>query len=317
MVSASPDATWLAASPSVTAANTPDSAAPARMPHSAPTAIEPVTYAPAKPQAAPTIIMPSTPRFSTPARSTTSSPEAASSSGVDAVITVRRTASMNSMDDLRREQQAEAVEDERVAGEHVEQQDALEHLGEIERHFQRNLRALAADEGEREEQRGDQYSDGMQPAKERHDNRGEAIARRDVGLEVVDGRRDLDDAGEPGERTGDREGHHGEPFVTEARKACGARRGADQLDLESAQRAAEHDRRPGDHQQRNDRAEMQPAALNQHRHRRDGIEFGRGREVEAFRIAPWPAGEIVEQQFGDIDQHQRSENLTGAKAHLE
>src|SRR2546421_10999136 len=144
IVSASPEATWFAASPSVTAANTADSAAPARMPHKAPTAIEPVTYAPAKPQAAPTIIMPSSPRLSTPARSTTSSPEAASSSGVDAVITVSRTASMNSMDDLRREQQAEAVEDHRVAGEHVEQQDALEHLGEIERHFQRNLRAFAA-----------------------------------------------------------------------------------------------------------------------------------------------------------------------------
>src|SRR5215210_2782535 len=103
--------------------------------------------------------MPSTPRFRTPARSTTSSPEAASSSGVEAVITVSRTASMNSMDDLRREQHTEAVEDQRVAGEYVEQQDALEHLGEIERHFQRNLRALPADEGEREEQRRDQDAD--------------------------------------------------------------------------------------------------------------------------------------------------------------
>ena len=70
------------------------------MPHSAPTAIEPVAKAPAKPQAAPTIIMPSTPRLSTPARSTTSSPEAASSSGVEAVITVSRMASANSMEDL-------------------------------------------------------------------------------------------------------------------------------------------------------------------------------------------------------------------------
>src|SRR3954452_11464515 len=117
--------------------------------------------------------MPSMPRLSTPARSTTSSPEAASKSGVDAVITVSRTASMNSMDDLRREQQAEAVEDQRVAGEHIEQQDALEHLGEIERHFQRDLRALAADEGEREKQRRDQYANRMQAAEERHDDRRE------------------------------------------------------------------------------------------------------------------------------------------------
>ena len=41
------------------------------MPHSAPMMIEPVSQAPPKPQAAPTIIMPSTPRLSTPARSVT------------------------------------------------------------------------------------------------------------------------------------------------------------------------------------------------------------------------------------------------------
>src|SRR4029077_8012051 len=131
MVSASPDATWFAASPNVTAANTADNAAPARMPHNAPTAIDPVAYAPAKPHAAPTIIMPSAPRFKTPARSTTSSPEAASNSGVEAVITVSRTASMNSMDDLRREQHTDAVENERVAGEHVEQKNALKHIGKV------------------------------------------------------------------------------------------------------------------------------------------------------------------------------------------
>src|SRR6476619_4727198 len=137
MVSANPDATWFAASPNVTAANTADNATPARMPHNAPTAIDPVTYAPAKPQAAPTIIMPSTPRFKTPARSTTSSPEAASNSGVEAAITVSRTASTNSMGDLGREDEAEAVENEGVAGEHVEQQDPLEDLGEVERDLQR------------------------------------------------------------------------------------------------------------------------------------------------------------------------------------
>src|SRR3954469_18309673 len=133
------------------------------MPPSAPIAIEPVTYAPAKPQAAPTIIMASTPRFSTPARSATSSPAAASSSGVEAAITVSRTASTNSMNDLRREREADAVEDERVAGEHVEQQDALKHLGKIERHLERDLRALPADEGEREEQRRDQDPDRIEP----------------------------------------------------------------------------------------------------------------------------------------------------------
>src|ERR1044072_9938503 len=114
--------------------------------------------------------MPSTPRFKTPARSTTSSPEAASSSGVEAAITVSRTASTNSMGDLRRENEADAVEDERVAGEHVEQENALEHLGEIERDLQRDLRALAADEGEGQEQRRDQDADRVQAPEERHDD---------------------------------------------------------------------------------------------------------------------------------------------------
>src|SRR5215213_5555006 len=108
--------------------------------------------------------MPSTPRFRMPARSTTSSPEAASSSGVEAVITVSSTASTNSMDDLRSEKHTEAVEDQRVAGEHIEQQYALEHLGEIERYLERNLRTFTADEGEREEQRRDQDADRMQAA---------------------------------------------------------------------------------------------------------------------------------------------------------
>ena len=71
-------------------------ARPATMPHSAPTMIEPVSQAPAKPQAAPMIIMPSTPRLSTPERSATSSPAAASSSGVEAASTERMMASSSS-----------------------------------------------------------------------------------------------------------------------------------------------------------------------------------------------------------------------------
>ena len=42
MVSASPAATWLTAKPKVSAANAKDSAAPAAMPHNAPTKVEPL-----------------------------------------------------------------------------------------------------------------------------------------------------------------------------------------------------------------------------------------------------------------------------------
>src|ERR1700733_12202970 len=118
------------------------SAMPATTPHSAPTAIEPDIQAPAKPQAAPTIIIPSTPRLSTPERSTTSSPVDANKSGVEAVTTVKikltekirlkMLPSASSMGGYRLahgSQQANAIDNERIASEHVEQQDALKDLG--------------------------------------------------------------------------------------------------------------------------------------------------------------------------------------------
>ncbi len=66
------------------------------MPQTAPMMVEPESKAPPNPQAAPTIIMPSTPRLSTPARSVTSSPVAAINSGVDAASTERMIASASS-----------------------------------------------------------------------------------------------------------------------------------------------------------------------------------------------------------------------------
>src|SRR5580700_11955270 len=98
-------------------------AMPAKIPHSAPTAIEPDIQAPAKPHAAPTIIIPSTPRLSTPERSTTSSPDDANNSGVEAVTTVRmkltekiRCRTLPSVSSMRghgfdRSQQPQAVDD--------------------------------------------------------------------------------------------------------------------------------------------------------------------------------------------------------------
>src|SRR3984957_6494473 len=136
MVNASPVATWLTASPSVIIAKISDIRVPATMPHSAPMMIEPESQAPPNPQAAPTIIMPSTPRLSTPARSVTSSPVAAISRGVDAASTERMMASSSPTGHLsRRENQTEPIENEGVTGEHVEQQDALEDFGDIKRNF--------------------------------------------------------------------------------------------------------------------------------------------------------------------------------------
>ena len=96
IVSARPVATWLTARPSVIIAKIRDNSVPATMPQSAPMMVDPESQAPPNPQAAPTIIMPSTPRLSTPARSVTSSPVAAINSGVDAASTERIIASTSS-----------------------------------------------------------------------------------------------------------------------------------------------------------------------------------------------------------------------------
>src|SRR5882724_9083387 len=177
IVSARPVATWLTARPSVNIAKISDSNVPATMPQRAPMIIEPVSQAPPNPQAAPTIIMPSTPRFSTPARSVTSSPVAAINSGVEAASTERMMASSSPTGHLsRRENQPETVENERVAREHVEQQDALKHLGDVQWNFHRDLGLLAANEGKCEEQTCNKYSNWVQASEKRDDDRGEAIA---------------------------------------------------------------------------------------------------------------------------------------------
>src|SRR5260370_11013260 len=153
IVSARPVGTWLTARPSVIIAKIRDSMMPATMPQRAPMIIEPVSQAPPNPQAAPTIIMPSTPRLRTPARSVTSSPVAAINSGVDAASTERMMASSSPTGHLsRRENQPETVENERVAGEHVEQQVALKHLGDVPWTFHCYMGLLAANEGKCEKQ---------------------------------------------------------------------------------------------------------------------------------------------------------------------
>src|ERR1700722_20412803 len=133
------------------------------------------------------IIMPSRPRLSTPDRSVTSSPAAANNSGVEAAIPDSMMASNISMGGLsQRADEADAVDDHGVAGQHVEQQDALEHLGEIERHFDGDFGVLPADEGQREKQARNQYAHRIEPAQEGDNDGGKTIAGRYIGLQMSD-----------------------------------------------------------------------------------------------------------------------------------
>src|SRR6266700_3636415 len=132
--------------------------------------IEPVSQAPPKPQAAPTIIMPSTPRLSTPERSVTSSPVAAIRSGVDAARTDRTMASSSSTGHLSgRDDQPEAVGNQGIAGKHIEQQNALKDRGDVQRDLHRDLGLLAADKGEREKKSCNQYSNRIQTSEKSDD----------------------------------------------------------------------------------------------------------------------------------------------------
>ena len=163
IVSARPVATWLAARPSVRTPKTPPAPAPARMPQSAPTRVEPRDVGAGEAAGG------ADDHHALDA-------EIEHAGALDDQFAGRREQQRRRGGDHRQEDgfkqqharafgterdEADAVEDERVAGEHEEQQDALEHLGEIERHLHRDLRALAADEGQRQEQAGEQDADGL------------------------------------------------------------------------------------------------------------------------------------------------------------
>jgi hypothetical protein len=212
--------------------------------------------------------------------------------------------------------EAEAVENERIAGEHEEQQNALEHLGEIERHLERDLRLLAADEGQRQKQAGDQDADRIEPPQERNDDGGESVAGRNAGLQMADWAGDLDDAGEPGERARHREREQHELVGIEPGKTRRLRGGADDPDLEPLDGAAEH--RPGNrhHHERHHGADVQPAAFDQCRYGRDRIELSGSRKIVAVRIAPRAAHQVIEQIVGDVNQHQADQDFARPEAHF-
>ena len=73
------------------------------------------------------------------------------------------------------------------AAQQEEQQDALEDAGDGAGQAELDLRRLAAEIGEREQQPGEEHADRMQPAEEGDDDGGEAVAGRDLGRQLADG----------------------------------------------------------------------------------------------------------------------------------
>jgi hypothetical protein len=70
------------------------------------------------------------------------------------------------------------MQQQEVAAEQVEQQDALEDAGDRVRQAEIDLRRVAAEIGQREQQPGGNGAERVQPPEKGDDDRGEAVARR-------------------------------------------------------------------------------------------------------------------------------------------
>src|SRR5262245_23535443 len=194
MVSARPDATWLARSVSASTPNSAAITAPLAMAATKASVTLLVAMTVEKPAMAPTIIMPSTPRLSTPERSATSSPVAAMRSGVAAIMALIRMLARSSMGQALRSGQAphgpdgrlrrgarggrgralrdptRAVVNEHVDGKQEKQEHASEHGGGGTGQAHGDLGRLAANVSERQQQAREQNADGIEPAQERDDD---------------------------------------------------------------------------------------------------------------------------------------------------
>src|SRR5215213_2004754 len=268
-------------------------------------------------------IMPSTPRLRTPDRSTTSSPSAVSISGVEAVMMVRMRACSMSIISLRRchagwrgpRREAQAVEDEGVAGENEEQENALEDPRYLLRHAQSDLGRLAAHIAQRQYQTGDDHAQGIEPAEKRHDDGGETVARRYARLQLADGARHFADAGEAGEAARQEKAEHHHGRAREAGKHARAGRIAENADFEAFQSPVKKEgKAKSDYEGQGDADVNGRADGRQHL---PALEAHRFWKVEALRIAPWPAHEPVKEEARDIDEHQARQNLVGIEAVLQ
>src|SRR5690606_1717366 len=130
-----------------------------------------------------TSIMPSEPRLMTPDFSLTSSPRAASISGVPAFMAAAIRGASTSMASAP---PAQALVDQDIAGQQREQHDALEDAGDGAGHAEARVGQLAAEEEPGHVEGGDQDTDGMRPPHEGDDDGGEAVARASRGGELAD-----------------------------------------------------------------------------------------------------------------------------------
>ena len=118
-------------------------------------------------------IIPSRPRLSTPARSENASPTAASAVGIASWRPAREEADA---DDLPTSPRSAG---EPVGGEDEEDEHALDREHDRVRQPVVDAHRLAADLEKRDQHRGQEHAESVEPAEQGDDDRGEPVARRD------------------------------------------------------------------------------------------------------------------------------------------
>ena len=209
---------------------------------------------------------------------------------------------------------ADAVRDQRVAGEQREQQQPLENAGERFRQAEARLGEFAADVEHAHQDRRKDDPDRMQATDEGDDDRGESVAGGNVRRQLAERAGDLEPTGEPRHRTGEQQRRPERLARRKASVARRRRRQAADLKLEAGVGAKEQDPERGHGDERAERADVDPVAAVQARHLRRLQEGDRLREVVAVRVLPRPVDEVVEKLLGDVDEHQADEDLVGVEA---
>ncbi len=100
----------------------------------------------------------------------------------------------------RRGNETQTIEDENIGAEQEEQQHPLDHARDGERQLQGHLQRLAAQIQQRHQQAGGDDAEGIEPAKKRHDDAGEAVAGRNHRQQLPDRTGDLANSRQTGER---------------------------------------------------------------------------------------------------------------------
>src|SRR5262245_49813171 len=336
MVSARPDATWLARSVSASTPNSAAITAPLAMAATKASVTLLVAMTVEKPAMAPTIIMPSTPRLSTPERSAISSPVAANRSGVAAIMALIRMLARSSTGQALRSGQAphgpdrrlrcgartkgrrglrdpaRSVVDEHIGGKQKKQEHALEHGGGGTGQAHGDLGRLPANGGERQQQPRKQDADGVEPAQERDDDGREAVARGQRRDELSHRARRLQEARKTGASARHEEAKPDQFLVGKAAVASGPRRLAQHLDLETQKVPLEQ--HPGEEHRAEPHQEPHVRARPRDEDWQRCLEQAAFRKVEAVRVAQSAMHQGAQDEHGHVNQHQADEDLVGIEA---